>query len=72
MEKNVGSVDRIIRLVVGIVLVVLGINFAENWWGIAGIALGIVLFATGLVSRCGLYIPCGISTAKSSKTDKAD
>lgn len=72
MEKNVGSVDRVIRFVVGIVLIVLGINFAENWWGIAGIALGAVLFLTGLVNRCGLYIPFGISTAKSGKADKAD
>ena len=66
MEKNVGSVDRVIRLILGIVLVVLGINFVENWWGIAMIVVGAVLFGTGLMNRCALYAPFGISTAKSS------
>ncbi len=54
-----GSVDRLIRLIVGIVVIALGIIY-KNWWG----AIGIVFVATALIRFCPLYVPLGISTNK--------
>lgn len=64
MQKNVGSTDKLIRLILGVVLVVLGIIYLETTLGIIGLILGAVLIITGLVGRCGFYLPFGISTCK--------
>jgi hypothetical protein len=50
MKQNVGSIDRVARVVLGILIVMWGI-LKMNWWGV----VGIVLFATGVVGWCGLY-----------------
>lgn len=65
MKKNMGSVDRLIRLIVGAVIIVWGILTA-NWWG----AVGIILLVTGLMNWCPLYIPFKISTIKSGDNKK--
>lgn len=62
MEKNVGSTDKIVRIILGVALVVLGIVYIENIWGIIGLIVGVVLTGTALLGRCALYIPFGIST----------
>jgi hypothetical protein len=60
MKKNVGSIDRIIRIVAGIAIGIAGIYF-KSWWGL----VGIVPVVTALISWCPLYLPFGISTCKS-------
>lgn len=70
MEKNVGSTDKLIRLILGVVLAVLGIIYLETTLGIIGLILGAVLIITGLVGRCGLYIPFRISTCKVDEQNK--
>jgi hypothetical protein len=62
MTKNVGSADRIIRVVLGIGIVVFGI-LNQSWWG----ALGIVPLATAMVSWCPVYVPFGISSCATKK-----
>jgi hypothetical protein len=62
MQKNVGGIDRVIRIVAGLAIIGLGIYF-KNWLGI----LGLVLFFTGLISWCGLYKLFGINTCKIKK-----
>jgi len=57
MTVNIGMVDRLIRIAVGLVLVGLGIYF-KSWWGLAGI----LPIATALVGWCGLYTLLGIRT----------
>ena len=57
MKANIGSADRIIRLILGIVIILLGFYF-KNWWG----AVGIILLFTATVKWCPLYLPFGIST----------
>ncbi len=57
MKANIGSADRIIRLILGIVIILLGLYF-KNWWG----AVGIILLFTATVKWCPLYLPFGIST----------
>jgi hypothetical protein len=57
MTKNVGGIDRILRIIVGLALIGWGI-FAQNWLG----AIGIVPLATALIGWCPAYLPFGIST----------
>ncbi len=57
MVRNVGNVDRIARLVLGIAVVVAGIAF-QSWLG----ALGLIFIGTALVGFCPLYTLFGFST----------
>ncbi|MCL9970512.1 DUF2892 domain-containing protein [Anoxybacillus kestanbolensis] len=61
MKANVGSVDRIIRLILGVAL--LGLFFLEGNIKYVGI-LGIVLIITAFVTFCPLYVPFRINTTK--------
>ena len=68
MEKNVGNKDRILRILLGILIIALGI-YAGSWWGL----VGLILLVTGLTSFCGLYKVIGISTCETEKqTDSGD
>lgn len=60
MEKNMGTIDRIVRIVLGIVFVFLAFQNGGAWW-ILGI-LGIVFIATSVIGFCPLYVPLGIKT----------
>ena len=63
MKKNMGSVDRIIRLLVTIAIAVL--YFMEVISGTVAIVLlvlGGIFLLTSLVSTCPLYMPFGLST----------
>jgi hypothetical protein len=62
--KNVGQTDRIIRAIVGIVLLVLtftSLSGALAW--IAGI-VGVVMLATAALGTCPPYALLGINTCK--------
>ncbi|MDF2181172.1 DUF2892 domain-containing protein [Neptuniibacter sp. CAU 1671] len=62
MKQNVGGIDRILRIIVGLVL--LGATAAGMLplWGL----IGIIPLATGVFSLCPLYSLLGICTKKSS------
>ena len=63
--KNMGSTDRIIRLALVALVVLLYLTGVIG--GTLAIILGVlavVFFATSLVSFCPLYVPLGISTRK--------
>ena len=62
MKVNVGSADRIIRIVLGIVIIVIGFVF-QTWWG----AIGAVVLLTGVFKVCPAYMPFGISTCKTDQ-----
>lgn len=59
MKYNVGPVDRLLRMIVGLLIAIAGVIF-DSWWGL----IGIVPLATGLFKVCPLYIPFKISTLK--------
>ncbi len=59
MKKNIGSVDKIFRIIIGIAIILLGIIF-QSWWGL----IGIIPLFTALSGVCLLYLPFGISTLK--------
>jgi hypothetical protein len=58
MTTNIGSIDRIIRILVGLVLIGLTLAGQIGVWG----WLGIVLLGTGLLKTCPLYTVLGVST----------
>lgn len=68
MPKNMGSVDRVVRIVAAIVVVALFV--AGQISGTAAIVLGIVavvFVATGVVGTCPLYLPFKIDTRGKKK-----
>lgn len=62
-KKNVGSVDRIIRIIVGLALIAAYFVYPELSWGLALLIVGIIVTATGLLSSCLLYTILGLRTA---------
>ncbi|MGC9151297.1 MAG: YgaP family membrane protein [Microbacter sp.] len=68
MKKNVGAVDKVIRVIIAALLVIL--YFANVIHGTLGIILLIVaavLLITAFTGFCGLYVLFGISTCKKEK-----
>jgi hypothetical protein len=65
MKQNMGSLDRIIRVVLAILFAVL--YFSGTVTGVLGIILlilGGVFLVTSLISFCPLYLPFKFSTRK--------
>ncbi len=63
MKQNVGTVDRVVRIVIALALGVLVLTGQVS--GVLAIILGVaavVLLATGVIGFCGLYTVLGIST----------
>lgn len=58
MKCNVGGIDRILRIVIGAVLVILAATGTVGWWG----WLGLIPIGTGLFRFCPLYPLLGISS----------
>ncbi len=62
MKVNVGSLDRITRIVLGLAIIGAGVYF-KNWFGL----IGIVPLVTASLGWCPLYLPFGLSTCRKSK-----
>ena len=62
MKPNVGSLDKTVRIVAGLVLVSLVFVGPRTPWG----WIGIVPLLTGFVGFCPLYVPFRIDTCKKS------
>ena len=62
MKKNVGQVDRWIRIIVGVVLLslILFLSGGIRWIGL----IGLIPLITGLVGTCPIYSILKISTNK--------
>ncbi len=63
MKSNVGGIDRILRIVVGLVLIVLTVMGVLPVWG----WIGVVPLATGAIGWCALYPILGINTCPAKK-----
>ncbi len=65
--KNMGSMDRSLRIVVAVLLAVLYyLNVISGVLGIVLIALAVIFILTSLVSTCPLYMPFKFSTRSKS------
>lgn len=62
MNKNVGGIDRILRIVAGLVLIALAVTGVVGVWGY----IGVVPLLTGVIGWCPAYLPLGIKTCKSA------
>lgn len=60
MKTNVGGYDKIARIVVGALLIVLALTGTIGVWG----WIGVVPLATGLLNTCPAYSLLGINTCK--------
>lgn len=60
MKKNVGLVDRGLRIAIGVILIALAAFGQIGWWGY----IGIVPLLTGFVSFCPLYALIRFTTWK--------
>lgn len=58
MTRNVGGVDRLLRMALGVALISLVFVGPQSAWG----WIGLVPLATGLAGWCPLYSPLGISS----------
>lgn len=59
MKCNVGTIDRLVRIIIGLVIAILGVMY-DSWWGL----ISIVFIVTGLFSFCPLYLAFNLSTRK--------
>lgn len=59
-KTNVGGIDRVLRIIVGVVLIALVFVGPQTPWG----WLGLVPLLTGLVGTCPLYSLLGLSTCR--------
>lgn len=60
MKQNEHQIDRVIRIVLGVVLISMAFIGPANLWFL----LGIIPLVTGLVGWCPLYALLGIGTCK--------
>ncbi len=60
MNKNIGGIDRILRIVVGLALIGLTLTGVIGLWG----WIGVVPLATAAIGWCPAYLPFGIMTCK--------
>jgi len=59
MKKNMGSVDKTLRLIVGVLILVVG-YLNDSWWGL----VGLIPIITSFMSFCPFYVPFKITTIK--------
>lgn len=69
MTANVGNLDRIVRLVLGVVLIAAalfsGLTFFDgNIVKYGAVVVGLVLVVTGMMRTCPAYSILGIRTCK--------
>lgn len=65
MKSNVGGIDRVLRIVIGLVLIGLTLSGTIGVWG----WLGIVPLATGVIGWCPPYALFGWSTCAMKKSN---
>ncbi|ABQ70076.1 MULTISPECIES: YgaP family membrane protein [Sphingomonadales] len=58
MSRNEGTIDRLLRVIVGLVLIALVFVGPRSAWG----WIGVVPLLTGLVGMCPIYSLLGINT----------
>ena len=65
MIQNVGTVDRVMRIVVGVALIAATVSGYIGAWG----WIGILPLATGLFRVCPAYLPFGLSTCSTLRAN---
>ncbi|MBL0300314.1 MAG: DUF2892 domain-containing protein [Cytophagaceae bacterium] len=64
MKKNMGLIDRGLRVLVALVLAFLYYNGTlTGTWGIVALVIAVVFLLTSLISFCPLYTVIGLNTS---------
>lgn len=63
MKVNVGTADRVLRVIVGLVLIGLAATGTVGWWG----WLGVIAVVTGIFRFCPAYTLIGANTCPMKK-----
>jgi hypothetical protein len=58
MRRNMGSLDRALRVAIGLVLLSLTVFGPQTLWGL----IGLVPLATAAIGFCPAYLPFGFTT----------
>lgn len=64
MTKNVGGIDRILRIVAGLVLIALAVTGMVGVWGY----IGVIPLFTAAIGWCPAYSILGVNTCGCSKS----
>ena len=64
MYHNVGGIDQILRIVLGVVIFTIGVIY-NKWWGM----VGLIPLVTGTMSWCPLYNLVELSSLKISESE---
>ncbi|WP_323789764.1 DUF2892 domain-containing protein [Psychroserpens sp.] len=68
MKKNMGSADRIIRIIIAAIVGVLYLTgIISGTLGLVLLVLAVIFVLTSLISFCPLYAPFGISSCSLKK-----
>ena len=62
MTCNMGKGDRVVRAILGVLILAAGLFF-QSWWGL----IGLIPLATSFIGWCPAYVPFKIDTG--AKTD---
>ena len=65
-KQNVGTVDRVVRIALGIVLAAIGMLVLKGTASTVVSIVALIPLATGIVGFCPLYVPFKLSTIKQS------
>ncbi|MBS1494296.1 MAG: DUF2892 domain-containing protein [Bacteroidetes bacterium] len=60
MEANVGGIDKILRISLGLIVILTGWLVFHSWWAL----IGILFLFSGMASKCFVYNFFGFSTKK--------
>lgn len=63
LPKNEATIDRVLRVLLGVVVLSLTVVGPQTMWGL----LGLVPLATGLLGSCPVYTLLGVSTRAAKK-----
>lgn len=65
MKKNVGTGDRFLRVMLGVIALILGLSgMLEGTFKWVGLGVGVVMVFTASVQFCPLYTLLGVNTCK--------
>ena len=65
MKKNMGTVDKVLRLLGAVLLVVLYLTgVVSGTLGIIFLLIAVMFVVTSILGFCPLYLPLGINTNK--------
>jgi hypothetical protein len=65
MKKNMGTIDKVLRILVAIAFVILYFtNVISGVWGIIMLVIAAMFVITSIIGICPAYMPFGISTCK--------